>query len=430
MDEMREDQVRQIREQRQALVAELRDFTNAMHERAEGNDGEYLADDKTELDRREKELLNLNDKLEAEFRTRSLASFDPAAADYHSADGKPQTLEEYRTANNTRHFLHGTQITSTTIDEPDYREAAYKYLISGREGQTIDEYRVLSKGASGGGFFVPTDLADAVVRAMRFLPGGVTALARTVTTAGGETINVPLNLTHGSAAWIAESGSYPPSDETITNGTLSAYKDGTKIIVSEELLTDSDFDLTSFITTEFGERIGALAESAFISGDGSGKPTGILDAASAVTVSTLPAGYVTTLAWAGLATAIFTVPAQYRSNMSLLVSDSLWVKLVATQDSTGAPLWSGSTAAGAPDRFAGLPVYSHPNLAAVGANAKSAIVGDFSKGYTIRRVNGVFMQRQNELHSDNGQVGFRAYLRLDGKVLLADALRVIAFAAT
>jgi len=277
---------------------------------------------------------------------------------------------------------------------------------------------------------VQSTLADSIVRAMRFLPGGVTSLARTLTTTNGDTINVPLNLTHGSAAWIAESGSYTPSDETITNGSLSAFKAGTKIIVSEELLTDSAFDLTSFISTEFGERIGALAESAYISGDGSGKPTGILDAASAVTVSTLPAGYVTTLAWAGLATAVFSVPAQYRTNMSILASDSLWVKLVATQDSTGAPLWAPSVAQGAPDTFAGIPVYTHPNLAAVGANAKSAIVGDFNKGYTIRRVNGVFMQRQNELHSDSGQVGFRSYLRLDGKVLLADALRVVAFAAT
>jgi HK97 family phage major capsid protein len=77
-----------------------------------------------------------------------------------------------------------------------------------------------------------------------------------------------------------------------------------------------------------------------------------------------------------------------------------------------------------------VPIYAHPNLAAVGASAKSAIVGDFSRGYLIRQVDGVFMQRQNELHSDSGQVGFRAYLRLDGKVVLADALRVIAFAAT
>ena len=58
------------------------------------------------------------------------------------------------------------------------------------------------------------------------------------------------------------------------------------------------------------------------------------------------------------------------------------------------------------------------------------IIGDFNRGYWIRQVNGVFMQRQNELHSDNGQVGFRCYLRLDGKVVLADALRIIAYAAT
>ena len=77
-----------------------------------------------------------------------------------------------------------------------------------------------------------------------------------------------------------------------------------------------------------------------------------------------------------------------------------------------------------------MPVYSHPDLAAIGANAKAGIVGDFNRGYMIRRVDGVFMQRQNELHSDSGQVGFRAYLRLDGKVLLADALRIITFAAT
>jgi len=58
------------------------------------------------------------------------------------------------------------------------------------------------------------------------------------------------------------------------------------------------------------------------------------------------------------------------------------------------------------------------------------VAGNFNKGYWIRRVDGVYMQRQNELHSDSGQVGFRAYLRVDGKPVLPDALRVVAFAAT
>jgi len=427
---MREDEFKQLKEQRMQLVTELRSFSDAMQERASENDGQIAAEDEQEYEKREKDLIDLNRRIEVEQRTQQAVAHNPENVVSFPADGTPATLEEFRTAHHGRHYLPGASITQNDMDAPEMRQAIYSWLVKGREGMEFEEYRVLSKGASGGGFFVPTDLADAVVRGMRFLPGGVTSLARTLTTSSGDTINVPLNLTHGTAAWIAESGSYTPSDETITNGSLSAFKAGTKIIVSEELLTDSAFDLTSFISTEFGERIGALAESAYISGDGSGKPTGILDAASAVTVSTLPAGYVTTLAWAGLATAIFTVPAQYRANMSILVADSLWVKLVATQDSTGAPLWNPSVANGAPDTFAGIPVYTHPNLAAVGANAKSAIVGDFSKAYTIRRVNGVFMQRQNELHSDSGQVGFRSYLRLDGKVLLADALRIVAFAAT
>jgi HK97 family phage major capsid protein len=415
-------------EQRNQLVAELRSFTDAMQDRAAENKGEPLGEDETEFERREKELVDLNKRITVEKRAESLVSARPEtfSAETGWEDDKQETFEEYR----AREFAASRPRVLRELEDRDVAKAVYSWIIKGRDGMEADEYRVLSKAASGGGFFVPTELADQVIRALRFLPGGVTALAREAVTSTGDTFNVPANLTHGTAAWIAESGSYTPSDETITNVALSAFKAGTKIIVSEELLTDSAFDLTSFVTTEFGERIGALAEAAYISGDGSGKPTGILDAASAVSVATLPAGYVTTLAWAGLATAIYSVPAQYRANLSILVSDSLLVKLIATQDSTGGPLWAPGASAGAPDRFAGFPIYSHPNLAAVGANAKSAIVGDFNRGYWIRRVDGVFMQRQNELHSDSGQVGFRAYLRLDGKVALADALRVVAFAAT
>jgi HK97 family phage major capsid protein len=422
---MRPDEFKQLLEQRNALAVELRSFSEVMDENARKNEGAILAEDQTEYDRREEELIKLNDRVRIEKRTES-ATADPAAEFVAVQENGEVTLREYR----TQQFSQNRPRVLQELEKPEVSRAVYSWLLRGKEGMDLEEYRVLSKAASGGGFFVPVDLADQVIRALRFLPGGVTSLAKTAVTSTGDTFNVPANLTHGTAAWIAESGSYTPSDETITNVALSAFKAGTKIIVSEELLTDSAFDLQSFITTEFGERIGALAESAYISGDGSGKPTGILDAASAVSISTLPAGYVTTLAWAGLATAIYSVPAPYRANMSLLVSDSLFVKLIATQDSTGAPLWAPSVADGAPDRFAGFPIYSHPNLAAVGANAKSMIVGDFNRGYWIRRVDGVFMQRQNELHSDSGQVGFRAYLRLDGKVALADALRVVAFAAT
>jgi HK97 family phage major capsid protein len=429
---MRQDEFLQLKEQRQTLAVELRSFTDQMHARREENGGEYLVEDEQERDRREAELIQLNKVIETERRTLDSTQWSDSSVTV-SKDGAPASLAEYRNQTLSARKLQGagpSNVTQPELDAPEYRTALYNWVVNGREGVGFEEYRVLSKGASGGGFFVPTDMADNIVRALRFLPGGVTAASRNVSTSTGETINIPRNLTHGTAAWIAESGSYTPSDETITQGTISAFKAGTKIIVSEELLTDSSFDLEPFISTEFGERIGALAEDAYINGDGAGKPTGLLDAASGLTVYTLPAGQVTTLTAAAILTALFQVPAQYRSDLAILVSDSLFVRLFTLVDSTGRPLWAQSLASGAPDTLGGLPIFTHPNLPASGANAKSMIVGDFGRGYLIRRVNGIYMQRQNELHSDSGQVGFRAYLRLDGKAQLADAMRVVAFAAT
>jgi HK97 family phage major capsid protein len=431
---MREDEYRQLAAERENMVVELRSFNDAVQERAAGNDGEVLAEDQAEFDKREADIIKLTNRLKIEQRSMYAANAAHDAIEKWAAVEKdPETFAEYRSGNptNSRHVLPGGKVTQDEVDTPDVRQAVYSYLIRGREGMDVDEYRVLSKAASGGGFFVPTDLADEIIRALRFLPGGVASLARTIRTSGGETINLPLNLTHGVAAWLAESAADTPSDETITNMTLSAYKAGTKIIVSEELLTDTAFDLSSFLSTEFGERIGALAEDAYVNGDGTGKPTGILNGAT-VTRSTLPAGQVATTTYAGLAPSLLSVPAQYRygPNVAILVSDTLFVRLLTIVDSTGRPIWAGGMSEGAPDRVLGMPVYTHPNLAAIGANSESGIVGDFSRGYAIRQVDGVFMQRQNELHSDNGQVGFRGYLRLDGKTTLADALRVIKFAAT
>jgi HK97 family phage major capsid protein len=56
--------------------------------------------------------------------------------------------------------------------------------------------------------------------------------------------------------------------------------------------------------------------------------------------------------------------------------------------------------------------------------------GDFRIGYGIRRVNGVELQRQDELASDVGQIGFRARSRADGRVLVADSLRILQHSAT
>ena len=88
---MREDELRQLREQRMDLVTELRTFNEAMQQRVSENNGELLADDEQEFARREKELIDLNKRIEIEQRTEYAARFSPDTLQYGPQDGAPGT---------------------------------------------------------------------------------------------------------------------------------------------------------------------------------------------------------------------------------------------------------------------------------------------------------------------------------------------------
>lgn len=324
--------------------------------------------------------------------------------------------------------------------EDDYSRAFAEYLRVGAvedahaielleedDQRLLEEQRVLSKAASGGGFLCPTSTADQMLSAIR-AAGPIGQLAREFRTTGGETFNAPLDSTHGTAAWTAESGSYTPSDETITQLQLSAYKSTSKIIVSEELLQDSAVDLEAALALELGTRMGVLQETAYISGDGSGKPTGILDAASAVGVTTAATGSTTNFTPADLASAFKALGAGYRSNASWVMNPDLFANLATRTDSQGALVFP--SLGFDPPSVLGRRVYLSPDLPSPAASAKSVIVGDFSVGYAIRRVTSMGMQRQLETHSDSGQMGLRAFSRVDGKVAIASALRILQNSAT
>src|SRR4029450_11311539 len=141
--------------------------------------------------------------------------------------------------------------------------------------------------ASGGGFLVPTDLAEQILSAAR-AQSAIAGLALELVTSDGAALGLPPVATHGSAAWTAESGSYAPSDDTVTQVSLSAFKSTSKVIVSEELLRDEAVQLAAYLARELGARLGALQAAAFAAGDGSGKPLGSTNAGSGCRCSSPP----------------------------------------------------------------------------------------------------------------------------------------------
>jgi HK97 family phage major capsid protein len=420
---IRRDDILSLKEQR----ADLLNGMQAKFAVTLGEQRDFTAEEQAEYDKMEEEFRSVTtrwkkaEELYGEEKDVRQALETPIEFRIKDGDEVPKTFAEYRAATRAQQ----------PWDTAEYRSAWYHYMtVQNLAELDIEEQRVLSKATAGAGAnLVPTSFRDEIINIARFM-GPINELANTITTDSGEAIQIPAVSAHGVASWTAENAAYTPSDETFGQVTLNAFKATAKVIVSEELLTDAAFGLDSYLAQEFGERIGVLEETAYAVGDGSGKPLGIAAATSGVTVSQAATGNSTSFTYSAIANFVFALPYQYRRNAAWIFSDGAVKNLYLLVDGQQRPLWSVNVANTGPDTFLGYPIYTSPDLAAPAASAKSGIFGDIRRGYMIRRVNGFSMQRQDELHSDNGQVGFRGYERVDGRVVLADAMRVLQHSAT
>ena len=420
---MRRDDILALKEQRAELHKALVDKFAV----AETEAREFTAEEAEEYDKMEAEFRSLTTRWQrAEDLYKQEQEVNRAletSIDFRIEDGDdvPLTLAEYRQK------VRGIY----AWDTPEYRAAYWHYLTVGNLAELdIEEQRVLSKATAGaGGNLVPTEFRNQIINILRFT-GPVNQLAEVMTTDSGEAIQIPSVGSHGVATWTAENAAYTASDEVFGQVTVNAFKAGRTVIVSEELLTDSAFALDSYLARELGESIGVLEETAYAVGDGSGKPLGIANASSGVSILQAATGNATSFTYSALVNFIFGLPNQYRQNAVWIFSDGAVKNFFLLVDSQGRPLWNVNVANDGPDTFLGYPIYSSPDLAAPAASAKSGIFGDIRRGYLIRRVNGFSLQRQVELYSNNGQVGFRGFERVDGRVQLADAMRVLQHSAT
>jgi HK97 family phage major capsid protein len=420
---MRRDDILALKEQRASLHKEMLDKFAV----AEGENREFTAEESAEYDKLESEFRSVTDRwqkaeeLYNQQKEVQRALETPIEFRISDGDDVPLTFSEYR----------AQSAPTRAQDTPEYRAAYWHYMSAGKLSDLdVEEHRVLSKASAGAGLnLVPTSFRNQIINILRFT-GPINQLAQTIDTDSGETLQVPSISAHGVATWTAENAGYTASDETFGQVSLNAFKAGRTVIVSEELLADTAFGLDSYLAQELGESIGVLEETAFTAGDGSGKPLGIAHASSGVSVHQSATGNATSANYTALVNAVWALPAQYRRNAVFIVSDTAAKNFYMMLDSQNRPLWQVNVAEGGADTFLGYPIYSSPDLAAMAASAKWGIFGDINRGYAIRRVNGFSLQRQTELYSNNGQVGFRGFERVDGRVINADAMRVLQNSAT
>jgi HK97 family phage major capsid protein len=304
----------------------------------------------------------------------------------------------------------------------EYRNAFWKAMRHTRNALDATEYRSLSAGVdTEGGYTVPDEFEKTLIQKLH--DTNIIRGLATITTSSGDK-NIPVVSGFGSATWTGENAAYTESDNAFDVVTLSAYKLTTLMKVSEELLNDSAFDLEAFISSEYARRIGEAEENAFIVGDGTGKPTGIITSAQVGKTATV----ANAITFDEIIDLFHSLRRPYRQRATFLMSDNTMKVIRKIKDGNGQYIYQPSVQAGQPDRLLGRPIAISDFVPEIGASSKPIAFGDLSYYQVCDRQGKVF-QRLNELYAVNGQVGFRAYQRVDGKLTLPEAVKVLQMAA-
>ena len=310
--------------------------------------------------------------------------------------------------------------TKTGRASDAYKKAFWD--VTRKKEVTPEMKNTLNEGSdTEGGYLVPDEFENKLVTGLKENTV-IRAHAHVITTSGG-LHKIPVVASHGSASWIDEEGAYTESDETFGQVQLDAHKVGTIIKVSEELLNDSAFDLENYIAEEFTRRIGDKEEEAFLTGNGTGKPTGILNATGGGQVGVTTAS-ATGITADELIDLYYSLKAPYRKKAIWVLNDNTVKAIRKLKDSTGNYLLQPALKEGEVSTILGRPYFTTAYAPEIAAGAKTIIFGDLSY-YWIGDRQGISFKRLNERYADNGQIGFLAFKRLDGKTVLPEAIKVL-----
>ena len=369
-----------------------------------GEDGLLSAEDTAAYEKMEQEVVDLGKEIE---RLERQAAID---AELNKPVSEPIT-------NKPNNNPDGEEKKGRATDR--YKKTFWNAM---RRKNFYDVENALQVGTdSEGGYLVPDEFEHTLVEALEE-ENFFRSIATVIQTSSGDR-KIPVVATKGTASWIDEEGAYPESDDSFGQVSIGAYKVATMLKVSDELLNDSVFDLEAYISKEFGRRIGTKEEEAFFTGDGKGKPTGIFNAAGGASdgVTTAAAN----ITFDDVMDLFYAVKSPYRKKAVWVLNDTTVKALRKLKDNNGNYIWQPSVQAGQPDMILNRPYHTSAYVPEVAAGAKVMAFGDFSY-YWIADRQGRSFKRLNELFAANGQVGFLASQRVDGKLILSEAVKTMA----
>ena len=359
------------------------------------------------------------------------ATYDKMEADMVALGKEIERLE--RQAAHDRELSNATSVPITSEPGGYNREAGSPTAGGGRAGAAYSTafwaalrqkpyvHNDLSVGVdTEGGYLAPEEFEKQIIRGLDEF-NIMRGLARVIAT--GSERKIPLAASYPAATWTEEGKPIAFSDASFGQASLGAYKMAVAIKVSNELLNDSVFNIEQYVAETFARASAIAEEQAFLVGDGVNKPTGLLNptGGGALAVTTAAGGAIT---FDEVITLIYALKSPYRRGAAFVTNDATVALLRKLKDGNGMYLWQPSVQAGQPDRLLGYPLHTSPYVPTVAAGAVAMAFGDYSHYWIADRGGRVF-KRLDELFATTDQTGFIGTARVDGKVILREAIQLL-----
>ncbi|MCI1784535.1 MAG: phage major capsid protein [Bacteroidales bacterium] len=350
--------------------------------------------------------------------------WDTLLAEYSSVDKEVEAEERYEQIQKRQaeqqYAAQRQNATSAGDDshhDEEYRAAFADYLINGAQGlkpesRAVIEQRDSASGLSGG-VIIPKSLSSEIEIALKAYGGMFEAASIISTSKGGDLILPTINDTSAKATIVAEYNQNTRRAPSFSSVTLKAYTYRTPIIpVSLELLQDSAFNLDSLLSGLLSESFGRGINEHLTTGDGSGKPTGIVGAATACTDTAAASA----ISLDNIIDLIKSVDSSYARNGRFMFNRNTLYALAKIKDQQGRYIWQQSAQVGQAATLFGKNYVINDDMADIGPENASVLFGDLSK-YKIRTVSSFKVVRLNELLAEYLSIGLFGFARADGNLI-------------
>lgn len=296
-----------------------------------------------------------------------------------------------------------------------------------RTGNVDAELKTLVVGTpASGGYTVAPEYSTQIITKLEEL-SPMRRLASTMAI-GTSNILIPTLATDAAGGWVTETGPRPESEPTFDQLQIDVHEHAVIIPVSQQLLEDSFIDLSSFLANRIALKFAQAESTAFVTGDGNGKPTGLFDAS--YTYGSIEAALDGSDLIEKLIEVYYDLPTAYAQRGTWGMNRKTMGMIRAAADTTTkGTLWSDGLADGTPARFLGAPVAEFPDMPDFAASTAPVVFGDFSNYQIVDRI-GLQIMRDDYTGADNGIVKFRARRRVGAGLLLEEAFRTLTVAAS